>query len=108
MEEYKMRIAIEKIRKSLTEQLEAKGANIPLFQDQIETYIFFVEREREMQNDIKERGLSFMAVSASGKEYVKDNPSVKNAIMYNKQQLDILTKLGLTTASITSDFDDEL
>ena len=108
MEEYKMRIAIKKIRKSLIEQLEAKGANIPLFQDQIETYIFFVEREREMQNDIRERGLSFMAVSASGKEYVKDNPSVKNAIMYNKQQLDILTKLGLTTASITSDFDDEL
>lgn len=103
-----MRIAIKKIRKSLIEQLEAKGANIPLFQDQIETYIFFVEREREMQNDIRERGLSFMAVSASGKEYVKDNPSVKNAIMYNKQQLDILTKLGLTTASITSDFDDEL
>ena len=48
MEEYKMRIAIKKIRKSLIEQLEAKGANIPLFQDQIETYIFFVEREREM------------------------------------------------------------
>lgn len=103
-----MRIAIEKIRKSLTEQLEAKGANIPLFQDQIESYIFFVEREREMQRDIKERGLSFTATSASGKEYVKENPSVKNAIMYNKQQLDILTKLGLTTASITSDFDDEL
>ncbi len=103
-----MRIAIEKIRKSLIEQLEAKGANIPLFQDQIESYIFFVEREREMQRDIKERGLSFTATSASGKEYVKENPSVKNAIMYNKQQLDILTKLGLTTASITSDFDDEL
>ena len=103
-----MRIAIKKIRKSLIEQLEAKGANIPLFQDQIETYIFFVEREREMQNDIKERGLSFTATSASGKEYIKENPSVKNAIMYNKQQLDILTKLGLTTASITSDFDDEL
>ena len=103
-----MRIAIKKIRKSLIEQLEAKGANIPLFQDQIETYIFFVEREREMQNDIRERGLSFTATSASGKEYVKENPSVKNAIMYNKQQLDILTKLGLTTASITSDFDDEL
>lgn len=103
-----MRIAIKKIRKSLIEQLEAKGTNIPLFQDQIETYIFFVEREREMQNDIKERGLSFTATSASGKEYIKENPSVKNAIMYNKQQLDILTKLGLTTASITSDFDDEL
>ncbi len=61
-----------------------------------------------MQKDIKVRGNSYTAVSAAGKEYEKDNPSVKNALMYNKQKLAILKDLCLTTSNVVSEDDDEL
>ena len=74
----------EEIRADLEAQLRAKGA------------------------DIKERGLSYLSISSTGKEYMKDNPSIKLAMMYNKQYLAILTQLDLTTKTIeTSTSDDE-
>ena len=102
------KISIKKIRESIIEQLKAKGADIPLFQDQINAYIFFTTEERKMQQDISKKGLSYPAVSATGKKYIKDNPSIKNAVMYNKQRLNILAQLGLTTSTVMSDVDDEL
>ena len=62
-----------------------------------------------MQDDIKKRGLSYKTISSQGKEYLKDNPSIKNAVMYNKQKLAILKEMQLTTANvIKTDGDDDL
>lgn len=100
--------SLKAIKASLIEQLERKGANVCVFSDLINDYIYYTKLEKEMQKDIKTKGLSYKAVSATGKEYIKDNPSVKNAIMYNKQRLDILAKLDLTTKSVEVECDDEL
>ncbi|SHH56671.1 P27 family phage terminase small subunit [Clostridium intestinale] len=98
----------KKIKDSLIRQLEEKGANVDHFLSLIDDYIWYWNQEKAMQKDIKERGFSYNAVSASGKEYLKDNPSVKNALMYNKQKLSILKELGLTTSNVPSGEDEEL
>lgn len=101
-------ISDEEIRKDLVAQLKAKGADVLVFTDLIDRYVFYRHMEIEMQRDIAERGLTYTATSAHGNEYTKDNPSIKNAVMYNKQCLAILTQLDLTTKTIeTSTSDDE-
>lgn len=96
------------IRASLLAQLEAHGALVPHYQDLIEDYLFFRALVKKMKRDIKKRGMSYPAVSASGKEYEKDNPNIKLLATYNRQMMDILTKLDLTTDNADGGEDDEL
>lgn len=98
----------KEIKDSMVKQLEEKGANVDHFLSLIDDYVWYWTQEKAMQKDIKERGLSIAAISASGNEYEKDNPSIKNAVMYNKQKLAILKQLELTTNNATSDDNDEL
>ena len=97
-----------KIKESLVKQLQGKGANIDHFLGLIDDYIWYFNEEKSMQKDIKNRGHSYKTTSASGYEIDKENPSVKNALMYNKQKLAILKQLELTTKNVISDDDDEL
>ena len=101
-------VKMAKIKESLIEQLTLKGADIDVYRDLIESYIFYTKLERQMQADIKKNGLSYKAISSTGKEYTKDNPSVKNSIMYNKQRLAILSQMGLSIDKVESDVNDEL
>ncbi len=96
------------IKNSLIEQLREKGANIDHFSSLIDDYIWYWKEEKAMQKDIKIRGRTYITISAAGKEYEKDNPSVKNSVLYNKQKLSILKELGLTTNNININKDDEL
>lgn len=97
------------IKHSLIEQLDVAGKNVDFYSSLIEDYIFYETQERKMQADIKKRGLTYTATSAAGKEYEKDNPSVKNAFLYNKQKLQILKDLGLSADKVRLiDDDDEL
>ena len=98
----------KKIKESLMKQLEEKGANVEHFLGLVEDYIWYFNQEKNMQKDVKKRGYTYNSISASGKEYEKENPSVKNAVMYNKQKLAILKELGLTTENVISDDEDEL
>lgn len=93
------KITMASIRESLTRQLEAKGADIPLYQDYIDKYLFYDQQERKMMADIRHRGIMVQAVSAQGKEYERENPSIKLAALYDKQKLQILEKLGLSTGN---------
>ena len=95
------------IRKSLAEQLKAKGADIALYRAQIDDYMWFVQQFRHMQEDINKRGRTYTAVSAAGKEYEKENPSVKNALLYSKQMVAILSALGLSTETIIGGVGDD-
>lgn len=97
----------KQIRESLIKQLVDKGANVEHFKSLVDDYIWYWNQERAMQKDIKEKGRSYTATSAAGKEYEKDNPSVKNATIYNKQKLSILKELGLTTDNVKIDDDDD-
>ena len=97
-----------KIRNSLIQQLKNRGADVEHFLALIDDYIWYYNQEKAMQKDIKTKGMSYKAISASGKEYEKENPSIKNAVMYNKEKLAILKQLELSTTNVGSDEDDEL
>ena len=43
------------------------------------------------------KGPTIKAVSASGKEYDKENPAIKQAAAYAKEKRQLLQALGLTT-----------
>lgn len=98
----------KKIKESLIKQLEDKGAKVEHFLGLIDDYIWYFNEEKAMQKDIKNRGHSYKATSSAGYEIDKENPSAKNALMYNKQKLAILKQLELTTKNVVSDDDDEL
>ena len=97
-----------KIKNSLIQQLKNRGADVEHFLALIDDYIWYYNQEKAMQKDIKTKGMSYKAISASGKEYEKENPSIKNAVMYNKEKLAILKQLELSTTNVGSDEDDEL
>ena len=99
--------SLSEIEQSLIEQLEQMGASVDFYKSLVSDYLFYEKQERKMQADIRKRGLTYMAVSAVGKEYEKDNPSVKQAYMYNKQKLQILKDLGLSTEKVKNLDDDE-
>lgn len=87
----------KQIKESLEKQLEVKGANIPHFKDQIYDYLILYDTKKALQKDIKQRGVSFEAFSASGYKIQKQNQSIKDLVAISKQMLMILEKLGLTT-----------
>lgn len=89
----------KEIRASLEQQLRDKGADVSHFTALLDDYMFYYATERKLQADIRKRGTTIRAKSAAGKEYDKDNPSVKQAALYNQRKLAILDKLGLTTDS---------
>ena len=95
------------VREELITQLKAMGADVLVFKDLIDRYMFYRDLEIKMQRDIANRGLEFEARSATGKIYMKENPSVKNAVIYNKQCLAILNQLGLNTKTIEPNTEDD-
>ena len=97
-----------KIRNSLIKQLKNRGADVEHFLALIDDYIWYYNQEKAMQKDIKVKGMSYKAISASATEYKKENPSIKNAVMYNKEKLAILKQLELSTTNVGSDEDDEM
>ncbi|MBS6503574.1 MAG: P27 family phage terminase small subunit [Clostridium sp.] len=98
----------KKIKDSLINQLAKKGANVDHFMALIDDYIWYFNQEKAMQKDIKDRGLTIKTTSASGYPIEKENPSIKNAMAYNKQKLAILKELQLTTQNcILEDDEDE-
>ena len=98
---------VDKVRKSLIRQLKAKGASLDHFTALVNDYCFYFETVEQMKKDIVEKGVTYVSMSASGKEYEKDNPSVKLLPTYTRQMLQILKDLGLTTSNIQEE-DDEL
>lgn len=97
-----------KVRKSLMQQLEAKGANLAHFAGLVDDYIWYYEQVETMKKDITTRGMSYTSISSTGKEYEKDNPAVKMLPTYTRQMLQILKDLGLTTDKVPAGEDDEL
>ena len=101
------------VKDSLIEQMKAKGADVTLYRALIDDYMWFFQQEKQMQADIRKHGRTYKAVSAAGKEYEKDNPSVKNALLYSRQMVTILGALGLDTKTVVGggtggDTDDDL
>lgn len=96
------------IKESLLAQLKAKGADVAHFISLVDDYMFLYDQVQRMKKDIKRLGLVYEAVSAAGKSYEKENPAVKQIILYNRQMLAILKELELSTEEAAGGADDEL
>lgn len=98
------------ILKSLQEQLRKKQADISVFNDLLDDYMALYDIKKKLKTDIRKRGVSYKTASASGKAtIVKQNQSVKDLVVVNKQMLMILDKMQLTTGqTIKDDEDDKL
>lgn len=96
------------IKASLEMQLKKKGAETEHFRDLINDYMAFYDIKRSLEKDIKQRGISYETLSASGIPIIKQNQSVKDLVAVNKQMLMILDKLQLTTDKTIGDEDEKL
>ncbi len=91
----------KKIRKSLTEQLKSKGADIALYTDLIDDYMALWDLKEMLIQDIAETGLR----TSDG----KDSTSPKQLPIVNRQMLAMLKTMRLSTDEIIiagSDMDD--
>ena len=86
-----------RVKKSLIEQLKAKGADIDICTDQINDYMAMWDLKESLKADIEENGLRMMYSTANGGRAEKDNPSVKQLPAVNKQMLMLLKQMEIST-----------
>lgn len=114
----KVKMTDKTIRDSLMEQAMIRGLTTtseegrtivrPDVADLIEQYIFLFKQIKEMKASIRKEGRTYQSTSAAGKPYEKENPAVKDLIMYNRQLLAIRKQLGLDLEGAEIEEDDEL
>lgn len=97
-----------KIEDSLLEQLALLGAMKEHYIDLIRDYMGLWEVKTALLSDIKSRGVTYNDYSSAGVMMQKNNPSVKELVMVNKQMLSLLKELGLSTSNIRDGEVDEL
>lgn len=97
----------KRVKTSLEDQLKAKGADIELFIDQIKDYMTMWDLKERLKDDIEENGLRLMYKTANGGTAEKDNPSVKQIPLINKQMLMLLKQLEISTDNAARDGSDQ-
>lgn len=97
----------KRVKTSLEDQLKAKGADIDLFIDQIKDYMTMWDLKEQLKDDIAENGLRLMYRTANGGVAEKDNPSVKQIPLINKQMLMLLKQLDISTDNAARDGSDQ-
>lgn len=98
----------KKIKESLLKQLEAQGASVDHFIDLINDYLSLWTVKNDLNKDIKKRGVMFIDNSSVGIKMQKNNPSVKELVMVNRQMLAILKDLDINTSNARANSDDAL
>ncbi|MCR5143425.1 MAG: P27 family phage terminase small subunit [Ruminococcus sp.] len=96
------------VKDSLLGQLRERGADIELNRGLIDDYVFYFQQEKKMQADVRKNGIVIDSVSSTGKPYKRENPSVKLAMLYNKQKLAILNKLELAPSTVIDPDDSDV
>jgi phage terminase small subunit len=97
-----------KIENSLLEQLAMLGAMKEHYIDLIRDYMALWESKTALKEDIEQEGVSYKEYSSTGSLVKKNNPSVKDFVMVNKQMLSLLKELGISTANTGDGEGDEL
>lgn len=96
------------LKESLYRQLELKHADIDVFKEQIDQYIYFWETAQEIKKDIKKRGKVYEEpYNSSGSVIVRIHPGIKELRDLNKQMLAILKQLDLSTKNIALEDDED-
>lgn len=90
----------------MEKQLSARGADIDLFNDQIQDYMTMWDLKEKLKDDIEEHGLRMKYLTANGGYAEKDNPSVKQLPLINKQMLMLLKQLDISTEKVVKDGED--
>lgn len=99
----------QRIKESLLEQLEMKGADMDHFVDLVEDYMSLWDVKNDLLEDIKKRGVMYKDFSSVGIEMMKNNPSVRELVGINRQMLSILKDLDINTKTVALfDDDDEM
>ena len=62
----------------------------------------------DLLTDIEVRGITYKDLSSTGVLMQKNNPSVKELVMINRQMMSILKELGLNTSNTGDGEGDEL
>lgn len=98
------------IKNSLVTQLKLRKADTPFFLAMVDEYIYFYEKLTELKKIVKDEGI-FIKTPYNNSGAVKQtvNPAMSEIENVNKQMLNILRDLKLTTDNIISeDEEDEL
>ena len=77
-----------------------------MFNDQINDYMTMWDLKEQLKDDIKEHGLRMKYLTANGGYAEKDNPSVKQLPLINKQMLMLLKQLDISTDKVVKDGED--
>lgn len=93
----------KEVKKSLMEQLKAKGADVDVFIDQINDYMSMWDLKESLKDDIQKNGLRLYYKAANGGGVEKDNPSVKQLPIVNKQMLMLLKQMEISTDKAVKD-----
>ncbi len=96
------------IIQSLEQQLAVKGATLAHYSDLLNDYMTLWETKNSLSADIKLRGVVYKDMSSVGVEMWKNNPSVKELVMVNRQMLTILKELKLSTDEVGGGDADDL
>lgn len=91
---------MKNIKQSILDQLAVKGADVEHYVDLVEDYMKFWKVKGKLQADIKNRGVVYEDYSSVGVKMMKNNPSIKELVMVNKQMLMILKELGISTTNV--------
>lgn len=94
----------KQIKDSLVDQLSCRGLESDHFIDMVNDYISMWQVKNFLIKDIKTRGVTFLDNSHLGTKMQKNNPSVKELVMINKQMLSVLKELGLNAATMGGDY----
>lgn len=90
----------KQVRKSLVDQLKRKGADIVLFEDQVDDYMALWDLKELLIEDIKATGLR----TGDG----KDNASPKQLPIVNRQMLAVLKTLQIAPDDVLTEDEDDL
>ena len=103
-----MATAEQKLKKSLKNQLERKGAKEYHFEKLVDDYISLFRIKEKLKVDIEENGIRVTTFSAKGIPTEKMNPAVTEITKVSTQMIKILHKLGISPDANISGDDDEL
>lgn len=86
-------------------------STVEVFLDQINDYMTMWDLKESLKDDIKENGLRMYYRASNGGSTEKDNPSVKQLPVVNKQMLMLLKQMDISTDKAVKegcDMDDAL
>lgn len=105
---WKQTKAYKQLRKSMLDNLKARGLVEEAYQDKVEEYMDFWVQRQKLEADVAARGISVLDAK---RDMMVENRSVSLSVQVSRQMLAIFKALGLqedTCAASQADDDDDL